>query len=107
MATNIHTAQNTGDRSRIRRHHDRAVPSEARNILAQGTVAHVGFVQDAQPYDIPFTYHYDPPQPHRSYLPGSTASPTVWHLASGSTRCDRRWRVWRLVYSRTRQKQSM
>src|SRR5260370_8985800 len=82
MATNIHTAQNTGERSRIRRHPDRAVPSEASNILAQGTVAHVGFVQDGQPYVIPFTYHYNPAQPQRLYLHVSTASRTLLQLAA-------------------------
>ncbi len=101
MATNIHTAQNTGERSRIRRHPDRAVPSEASNILAQGTVAHVGFVQDGQPYVIPFTYHYDPAQPQRLYLHGSTASRTLLHLAAGAPVCVSVTLVEGLVYSRT------
>src|SRR5260370_7270723 len=107
MATNIHTAQNKGERSRIRRPPDRAVPSEASNILAQGTVAHVGFVQDGQPYVIPFTYHYDPAQPQRLYLHGSTASRTLSHLAAGAPVCVSVTLVEGLVYSRTAMNHSM
>lgn len=47
------------DRSHIRTHPERAVPDEAEEILAQGLVAHVGFVVDGQPYVIPMLYHFE------------------------------------------------
>jgi uncharacterized protein len=47
------------DRSRIRTHPERAVPDEAEEILAQGMVAHVGFVVDGKPVVIPMGYHYE------------------------------------------------
>lgn len=47
------------ERSRIRTHPERAVPDEAEEILANGLVAHVGFVVDGQPYVIPMLYHYE------------------------------------------------
>lgn len=34
------------ERTRIRNHPERAVPEQAAEILAQGMVAHVGFVED-------------------------------------------------------------
>jgi nitroimidazol reductase NimA-like FMN-containing flavoprotein (pyridoxamine 5'-phosphate oxidase superfamily) len=107
MAANTHAVRNTIERSRIRRHADRAVPDEASNILAQGTVAHVGFVQDGQPYVIPFAYHYDPAQPQRLYLHGSTASRTLLHLATGAPVCVSVTLVDGLVYSRTAMNHSM
>ena len=47
------------ERTRIRNHPERAVPDETSEILAQGMVAYLGFIQDDTPYVIPFTYHYD------------------------------------------------
>jgi len=44
------------ERTRIRNHPERAVPDESAEILAQGQVAHVGFVADGQPFVVPLTY---------------------------------------------------
>jgi nitroimidazol reductase NimA-like FMN-containing flavoprotein (pyridoxamine 5'-phosphate oxidase superfamily) len=70
-------------RATIERHTDRAVPDEARRILARGAVAHVGFATDGQPFVIPFSYQFDPARPDRLYLHGSPASRALGHLASG------------------------
>lgn len=107
MATRTHPVQTTSERSRIRRHADRAVPSETSNIFAQGLVAHVGFVQDGQPYVIPFTYHYDPAQPLRFYLHGATASRALQHLATGAPVSVCVTLVDGLVYSKTALNHSM
>jgi len=107
VASNTHTAPATGERSRIRRHPDRSVTSEAGDILAAGTVAHVGFVQDGQPYVIPFSYHYDPANPGQLYLHGATASRTLQHLAAGNPACICVTQVQGLVYSRTAMNHSM
>jgi uncharacterized protein len=101
MTTNTHAAQSAGERSRIRRHPDRSVSAEASTILAEGAVAHVGFVQDGQPYVIPFSYHYDPVQPQRLYLHGATASRTLLHLAAGAPVSICVTLLQGLVYSRT------
>ncbi|MFN3974879.1 MAG: pyridoxamine 5'-phosphate oxidase family protein [Dehalococcoidia bacterium] len=94
-------------RTRIRRHPERAVPNEWQDILARGMVAHLGFVQDGQPFVIPFAYHYDPAQPHRLYLHGSVKSRAVRHLASGAPVCVTVTLVDGLVYSRDAQYHSM
>lgn len=94
-------------RTRIRRHPERAVPNEWQNILAQGIVAHLGFVQDGQPFVIPFAYHYDPSQPNRMYLHGSVKSRAVRHLASGAPVCVSVTLVDGLVYSRDAQYHSV
>jgi nitroimidazol reductase NimA-like FMN-containing flavoprotein (pyridoxamine 5'-phosphate oxidase superfamily) len=65
-------------RSQIRRHPERAlaVPDDAEAILARALVAHVGFVQDGQPYVIPFIF-----------IHGASGSRTVRTLASGVPTC--------------------
>ena len=47
------------ERTRIRNHPERAVPEQSAEILSQGVVAHVGFVEDELPYVKPLSYHYD------------------------------------------------
>ena len=47
------------ERTRIRNHPERAVPEETAAILSQGSVAHLGSIEDCVPFVIPFTYHYD------------------------------------------------
>ena len=47
------------DRARIRTHPERAVTDDAEEILAKGSVAHVGFVVDGQPFVIPMLYHFE------------------------------------------------
>lgn len=88
-------------RSTIRQHADRSVPSRAAEILAQGTVAHVGFAIDGQPYVIPFSYHYDKAAPDRLYLHGGQESRALRHLASGSQVCITVTLLDGLVYSRS------
>jgi nitroimidazol reductase NimA-like FMN-containing flavoprotein (pyridoxamine 5'-phosphate oxidase superfamily) len=47
------------ERSRIRTHPERAATDDAEEILAKGSVAHVGFVVDGQPFVIPMLYHFE------------------------------------------------
>ncbi len=54
---------NLTERTRILNHPERAVPEETSDILPQGMVAHVGFIQDEQPFVIPMSYYYDPQHP--------------------------------------------
>jgi len=87
--------------SQIQRHPDRSVPEEAARILAQGRVAHVGFVEEGRPYVIPFGYHFDPEAPACLYLHGHPASRALGHLASGAPVCVTVTLLDGLVYSRT------
>lgn len=89
------------ERTRIRRHPERAVPAEAPEVLAQGMVAHVGFCQDGQPVVMPLAYHFDPATPDRLYLHGAHASRTLRHLATGAPVCVTVTLLDGLVYSRT------
>lgn len=72
------------ERSRIRRHADRAVPARVDEILRAGRVAHVAYVLDGQPYVLPFTYDYED---GTLYLHGSFASRTLKTLRSGTPVC--------------------
>ena len=88
------------ERTRIRNHPERAVPEEASDILCQGLVAHLGFIQDDVPFVIPFTYHYDPDAPDLIYLHGSIRSRALKHLATGAPVCITVTLTDGLVYSR-------
>jgi len=88
-------------RSTIRRHADRDVSDRAAPILAEGHVAHVGFVQDGQPFVIPVGYQFSPADPDRIYLHGSPASRALQHVASGEPVCVTVTLLDGLVYSRT------
>ena len=70
-------------------------------ILAEGHVAHVGFVEDGQPFVIPLGYQFNPAEPDRLYLHGSTASRALEHVASGAPVCITVTLLDGLVYSRT------
>lgn len=94
-------------RTRIRNHPERAVPDEAADILAQGLVAHVGFIQDNYPYIIPMSYHYRAEEPDRLYLHGSIRSRALQHLASGNPVCVTVTLTDGLVYSRKAMNHSM
>ena len=72
------------ERTRIRNHPERAVPDEAAEILARGSVAHAAFTQDGEPYVIPLSYHYDPANPELIYLHGPIRSRAMAALASGA-----------------------
>jgi len=89
------------NRSQIWRHAERDVPERAAEILSEGHVAHVGFVEDGQPYVIPMGYHFDAAQPDRMYLHGSPESRVMKHLASGAAVCATVTLLDGLVYSRT------
>src|SRR5919198_1071100 len=96
------TTVSKSQRTTVKRHRERAVPEEAREILARGVVAHLGFCQGEQPFVIPFAYHYDPASsPDHLYLHGSHASRTLRHLASGAPVCVTVTTVQGLVYSRS------
>jgi uncharacterized protein len=94
-------------RSTIRIHADRSVPQEAAQILAQGHVAHVGFVEEGQPYVIPLGYQFSPAAPDRIYFHGSLASRAMRHMASGAPVCVTVTLLDGLVYSRTALNHSM
>ena len=88
------------ERTRIRNHPERAVPDETSEILSQGMVAHLGFIQDDTPYVIPFTYHYDAAAPDSIYLHGSIRSRALKHLSTGAPVCITVTLTDGLVYSR-------
>src|ERR1022692_857190 len=71
-------------RSTIGRHPERGLVERAAAILAEGHVAHVGFVEDGQPFVIPLGYQFNPAEPDRLYLHGSPASRALERLASGA-----------------------
>ena len=90
------------DRTRLRRHPERAVPQEAAAILAGARVAHVGFVQDGQPFVIPFLFEYSADlAPDRVYLHGAHGSRALRHLAAGANVCLEVTLLDELVYSRS------
>jgi nitroimidazol reductase NimA-like FMN-containing flavoprotein (pyridoxamine 5'-phosphate oxidase superfamily) len=68
------------DRTRIRRHADRAVPDRIEEFLRTGTVAHVALVENGEPRLIPFLYHYEA---GHIYLHGSPANATLRLLRDG------------------------
>jgi len=88
-------------RTQIRRHPERAVPGRAAEILSQGQVAHVGFVEAGQPLVIPFGYHFDPAQPDRLYVHGTPGGRAMQSLESGDPVCVTVTLLDGLVYSRT------
>jgi hypothetical protein len=88
-------------RTQIRSHPERAVPGRAAEILSQGHVAHVGFLDEGQPVVIPFGYHFDAAAPDRLYLHGGTAGRAIARLESGDPVCVTVTLLDGLVYSRT------
>ncbi len=70
------------DRTRIRRHADRAVPDRIEEFLRTGMVAHVACVEDGEPRLIPFLYHYET---GHIYLHGSPGNATLRQLRDGRT----------------------
>lgn len=88
-------------RARLRQLRERSVPEEIPAILAEGRVAHLGFVVDGQPYVIPLLYHFDPAVPDRLYLHGSTRSRALGRLATGAPVCVTVTHLDQLVYSKT------
>ena len=84
----------------IHQHSERAAPDRAREFLAQGHVAHVGFQQDGRPYVIPMLYQYSIERPDRLYVHGGLTSRLIRHLASGVPVCATVTELDGLVYSR-------
>jgi hypothetical protein len=74
----------TQPRSEIRRHAERNVPEKAVEILTAGRVAHLAFIEDQQPFVIPFGYQFDAGRPDRLYVHGSRASRALQIAASGA-----------------------
>src|SRR5450759_888050 len=70
------------DRTRIRRHADRAVPDRVEEFLRAGLIAHVACVEDGEPRVIPFSYHYEA---GHIYLHGSVGNTTLRLLRDGRT----------------------
>lgn len=95
------------ERTRILNHPERAVPEETSEILSAGMVAHVGFVQDGQPYVIPMSYHYDKEDAGHLYLHGSIRSRMLKHLSGGAPVCVTVTLTDGLVYSRKAMNHSM
>lgn len=95
------------DRARLRSFPSRSAPEEIPDILAAGTVAHLGFVVDGQPYVIPMSYYYDPSEPAKLYIHGSVKGRTMRHLAGGPPVCVSVTLLDGLVYSRTALDHSM
>ncbi len=94
-------------RTQIKNHPERAVPAEAAEILAQGKVAHVGFIEYGQPVVIPMSYHYNSENPHLLYLHGSTRSRLLRHTGAGAPVCVTVTLTDGLVYSRKAMNHSM
>jgi nitroimidazol reductase NimA-like FMN-containing flavoprotein (pyridoxamine 5'-phosphate oxidase superfamily) len=88
-------------RSTICRHAERSVLEEAARILAEGHVAHLGFVEDGQPFVIPLGYQFSSETPGRIYFHGSVASRAMRHMATGAPVCITVTLLNALVYSRT------
>ena len=97
----------TSERTKIRNHPERAAPDETTDILSQGLVAHVGFIQDDYPVVIPMSYHYSSEMPELLYLHGSIRSRLLQHLASGAPVCVTVTMTDGLVYSRKAMNHSM
>ncbi|MFQ6029853.1 MAG: pyridoxamine 5'-phosphate oxidase family protein [Dehalococcoidia bacterium] len=95
------------EKTRIKNHPERAVPQEAQEILAQGRVAHVGFIEDNEPLVIPMSYHYDTDNPRYVYLHGSIRSRLLKTLAGGAPVCLSVTMTDGLVYSRKAMNHSM
>ena len=86
------------DRTRIRRHADRAVPDRIEEFLAAGTIAHVACVEDDQPRLIPFLYHYEA---GHIYLHGSPGNATLRLLRDGRPVAVAVTRLVELIASKT------
>jgi hypothetical protein len=74
-----------GARSTVRRFRKRELPREAAaDILREALVAHVGIVEDGQPYVLPMAYLY---RDGFLYFHGAPASRLLRYLASGAPVC--------------------
>jgi len=90
----------SGWNTTIHQHSERTVPDRAREFLAKGHVAHIGFEQDGLPYVIPMLYQYSVERPDKLYVHGGLTSRLIQHLASGVPICATVTELDALVYSR-------
>jgi uncharacterized protein len=86
------------ERTRIRRHADRAVPDRIEEFLRTGSIAHVACVEDGEPRLIPFLYHYEA---GHIYLHGSPGNATLRYLRDGRTVAVAVTRLVELIASKT------
>lgn len=102
MTTRLeHPSANASFATGIERHPERRLEEDqAREILVQGLVAHVGFVDQGLPYVIPMSYHYDAAEPLGLYLHGSLQSRALRLLATGVPACAEVTLLEGLVYSK-------
>ena len=89
------------ERTRIRRHPERAVPEETAEILASGIVAHVGFSDTDGPVVIPMLYGFSREEPETIILHGSRASRLQKLLRDHARACVTVTLVDGLVYSKS------
>ncbi len=68
----------------IRAHPERDQTEQAPQILENGIVAHVAFVDGGRPVVIPMTYQYSAEEPRRLYLHGGRNGRLMQHLATGA-----------------------
>jgi len=97
----------TMPKSKIRQHSERELPEGAPQILKEGLVAHIGFVDDGWPVVIPFSYYYDISRPDRLYIHGSPGSRALHVLQNGAPVCIEVTITEGLVYSRNAKYHSM
>jgi hypothetical protein len=86
------------DRTRIRRHADRAVPERIEEFLLAGLIAHVACVDDGEPRVIPFLYHYEA---GHIYIHGSPGNATLRLLSDGRSATVAVTRLLDLIASKT------
>jgi len=96
-----------GERSTLRQHMDRDVAVRSGEFLELGTVAHVGFCVDGQPYVIPMSYQYSQAHPGKLYLHGGRPSRLLRTLCEGGAVCVTVTMVDGLVYSKSAMCHSM
>lgn len=95
-----------GFKTTIERHPERKADAEAENVLKEGLVAHVGFVDGGLPYVIPMSYEYVS-ETESIYLHGSLHSRALKLLADGAPVCIEITLLEGLVYSKAAMFHSM
>ena len=95
-----------GPRTRIRRHPERGLtlPGDAEAILARALVAHVGIVQDGQPFVLPMSFLY---RDGSLYIHGAPGSRLIRTLASGAPCCIETTLLDALIASKSAETHSM
>ncbi len=96
-------------RASMKQHKERSVPERCAEFLLAGRVAHAGFVQDGQPFVIPFTYHFeaDAAGLGTMYLHGGLESRAMAQMANGQPLCVTVTELDALIASKTALNHSM